>query len=596
MIIFINSEGTATQIVPTPIYQNSALDGKLFVVAPFPTATAVQVSFSLPNGIVTAQYPMVAINDNGINSEQLPELVMSLSGNFGVWQYATPNPLITKYAGDVTAQFQFLHAEDKNKNNSNLAPYENVSVLASSATTFNVLRGVVSLDTATPSANQWDAVVTLLAEANSKLTYKTVTNVQTDVEEGKIVVSYSDGSSTTIAYPVKPSEGENSNNLVIVDFTEESFGKLPDNAGVFFIQPNALQKKALKNADYIVMLEREATQELPAENSQASTTTKNGYSTLTTAVFIGEDGTLYFEEEVAFNGRILAISKAIIDDFQPAYETIFDLTNKSEVYINTLETGIYRVKGDTKIYYGNGSYDYTIASVDDKKTNLLNVVHSANTLTQAPIWCWSLFDNSNGYPAIEFGTSTENGENYHTNFIINNNSEAFETALSLTKNDVQQSLENNDMPIASQVVNSEVNRINSVLDGLEHFRGTFTSTSQIWALPNPKNGDFAYNDETLTKWVFNGASQDWENSNISIPDTIVPKSNTVPLMDGTASVGSETSYASGDHRHPHDTSKQDVLTFDSVPTQGSSNPVTSGGVYNALQNTSAGIPIEKVGF
>jgi hypothetical protein len=30
--------------------------------------------------------------------------------------------------------------------------------------------------------------------------------------------------------------------------------------------------------------------------------------------------------------------------------------------------------------------------------------------------------------------------------------------------------------------------------------------------------------------------------------------------------------------------KQDKLTFDSTPTSGSSNPVTSGGVYNALQN------------
>jgi hypothetical protein len=579
MIVFINSEGTATQIVPTPIYQNSALDGKLFVVAPFPTATAVQVAFRLPNGIVTTQYPMAAINDNGINSEQLPELIMSLRGNFGVWQYTTKNALITKYAGDVTAQFQFLHAEN-----------ENVSVLASSATTFNVLRGVVSLDTATPSADQWDAVVTLLAEANSKLTYKTVVNVQTNVEEGKIVVSYSDGSVESIDYPVQPSEGKNSNNLVVIEFTEASFGSLP-NEGVFFIQP-----KALTSDDYIVMLEREAQQKLPAENSQVPTTTKNGYSTLTNEVFIGEDGTLYFEDAVAFNGRILAISKAIIDDFQPAYETIFDLTSKDEIYINELESGIYRVKGTTKIYYGNGVEDYTIASVDVDKINLLNVIRSANTETYTPLWCWWMFDNSNGFPSIECGTTTESGENYKTTVIINSPSTAIETKNMLTQNDVQQSLVNSVKPIASQVVNSEVNRINSVLDGLEHFRGTFASTSQILALPNPKNGDFAYNDETLTKWVFNGLSQNWENSNISIPDTIVPKSNTVPLMDGTASVGSETSYASGDHRHPHDTSKQDVLTFDSVPTQGSSNPVTSGGVYNALQNAGASIPIEKVGF
>lgn len=34
--------------------------------------------------------------------------------------------------------------------------------------------------------------------------------------------------------------------------------------------------------------------------------------------------------------------------------------------------------------------------------------------------------------------------------------------------------------------------------------------------------------------------------------------------------------------------KQNTLTFDSTPTQGSTNPVTSGGVYTALQNAGGG--------
>lgn len=36
-------------------------------------------------------------------------------------------------------------------------------------------------------------------------------------------------------------------------------------------------------------------------------------------------------------------------------------------------------------------------------------------------------------------------------------------------------------------------------------------------------------------------------------------STTTPLMDGTAAVGTETAFARGDHRHPSDTSKQDVI-------------------------------------
>lgn len=100
-------------------------------------------------------------------------------------------------------------------------------------------------------------------------------------------------------------------------------------------------------------------------------------------------------------------------------------------------------------------------------------------------------------------------------------------------------------------------------------------------------------------------------------------STTVPKMDGTAATGTEMAFARGDHIHPTDTSraplaspaftgnptaptqtkgnsstriattafvqtaisgKQDTLTFDSSPTSGSTNPVTSGGVFTALGN------------
>lgn len=64
--------------------------------------------------------------------------------------------------------------------------------------------------------------------------------------------------------------------------------------------------------------------------------------------------------------------------------------------------------------------------------------------------------------------------------------------------------------------------------------------------------------------------------------TVPDASTTVPVMDGTASYGSSTDYARADHVHPTDTSRQAVLTFDSTPTSGSTNPVTSGGVYTAL--------------
>lgn len=120
-------------------------------------------------------------------------------------------------------------------------------------------------------------------------------------------------------------------------------------------------------------------------------------------------------------------------------------------------------------------------------------------------------------------------------------------------------------------------------------------------------------------------TSDLTNDSDFITSADVPEgaaaSTTTPLMDGTAAVGTETTFARGDHRHPTDTSraplasptftgtpaaptasagtnttqiattafvatavsgKQNTLTFDTTPTSGSTNPVTSGGIFTAL--------------
>lgn len=61
-------------------------------------------------------------------------------------------------------------------------------------------------------------------------------------------------------------------------------------------------------------------------------------------------------------------------------------------------------------------------------------------------------------------------------------------------------------------------------------------------------------------------------------------SQTLPLMDGEASVGTETAYARGDHRHPSDTSKQDVIKDLATIRSGAAAGAT------AYQKPSTGIP------
>ena len=78
------------------------------------------------------------------------------------------------------------------------------------------------------------------------------------------------------------------------------------------------------------------------------------------------------------------------------------------------------------------------------------------------------------------------------------------------------------------------------------------------------------------------------------PVQTVP-SDSLPLMNGVASAGISYMFARWDHVHPSDTSKQNVLTFDSTPTLNSLNPVTSGGVAAALADIESRLPSRAAG-
>lgn len=60
-----------------------------------------------------------------------------------------------------------------------------------------------------------------------------------------------------------------------------------------------------------------------------------------------------------------------------------------------------------------------------------------------------------------------------------------------------------------------------------------------------------------------------------VDDSIPSASTTTPLMDGTASYGSGTSYARANHRHPSDTNKENKAVIVSVTISGSTATVGS---------------------
>ena len=79
MLISLRSDGTAVMLLPSHVYQGSNV-ANVFVTAPFPNTTVLQVGFTLPNG-TTASAPMAYVE----NSD-------------GIWQY-TIAAAITNEAG-----------------------------------------------------------------------------------------------------------------------------------------------------------------------------------------------------------------------------------------------------------------------------------------------------------------------------------------------------------------------------------------------------------------------------------------------------------------------------------------------------------------
>lgn len=89
-----------------------------------------------------------------------------------------------------------------------------------------------------------------------------------------------------------------------------------------------------------------------------------------------------------------------------------------------------------------------------------------------------------------------------------------------------------------------------------HFRGYLQTNAEIKAIDNSEKRDYAYSAESGTKWIFR---DNWIDSGVAVPDKVTPASVLVPLVAGEASNGTEEAYARGDHRHPSDPSKANVV-------------------------------------
>lgn len=162
MIVFCNANGTVTSVLPSPVYQGSALSGGLYFLAPVPKTNSVTVAFELADGTVTDSYLLTPV------IQGLENIVDTLGETYSVWEWQTKDKRITEQPGVVTAQFSIGYFSGEEGNSE-------FQGQTTAAVTFTVQKGVAPLPTETPSADQWDTLITLYSEV--KGTFDKIENI-----------------------------------------------------------------------------------------------------------------------------------------------------------------------------------------------------------------------------------------------------------------------------------------------------------------------------------------------------------------------------------------------------------------------------------
>ena len=131
---------------------------------------------------------------------------------------------------------------------------------------------------------------------------------------------------------------------------------------------------------------------------------------------------------------------------------------------------------------------------------------------------------------------------------------------------LQSSVSTNTQNIATNT--QSIESIQEAMASTQHFRGYYQTIAEITKLEG-HTGDFAYCAEDEFKYVYNG--EQWVKTDEAVPDQTVEKTTILPLMNGTATIGTDNRYAPGNHVHPTDTTRASVEALEAHTTN-TSNP------------------------
>lgn len=277
MIIFAQADGTVQSILPSPVYQGSALSGSLYFVAPFAASNAVEVAFVRANGDVIGKYGLTRVTSG------LPDVLDKLGTKYNVWEWQASNADVTAYAGEVTMQFRVIYAGQ---------------TLATASTVFTVQEGVIP-QPVEPSADQWDTLIELYSRLNAKVPDVFLTDIAiSEPDEDNIVTVtkyYNNGTTATEEFPAGgTSFSVKSEWVKVIDFTTSAWVNASSGSGYEIAFPPS--QTGYSDNKFLTSLE---------------STETGGYSTLADTVFKGSDGSVLISATEKYSGRLITLGGGI---------------------------------------------------------------------------------------------------------------------------------------------------------------------------------------------------------------------------------------------------------------------------------------------
>lgn len=308
MLIFLNLDGSAEKVTPERVFQGSNNVTEIEVVAPYPTSTALEIGFILPNGLQLAA-------DGG--ATYFPMVFVGHKDGLSVWTYALPSS-VTALMGDVFVSV-------------------NAVTLRGNTTSYmckiTVEESIIPLPPPQPPPDSWQQLLLLYQQLAARLQAKTLLDFTVNSVTGEGVKYYSDGSTANVQFPTGGSPPYIKTDwLRVITFSAAQSGWIQNPGDSTWEIAFGAQQTGFTDNNYVSVLDSADERVYEAGVEETTPSLRSGYSQLADTFFKGVDGSLLlYGITKPFNGRLVLLGGSVFSG-----KITTDISFNQSTYILTI--------------------------------------------------------------------------------------------------------------------------------------------------------------------------------------------------------------------------------------------------------------------